>query len=99
MRGQSERPPVAVSVRWELTVKLAGELVISDQRRLHAYVIARGGTVAHAVHGEQDQWTLRLPSNAPTAALALEIIVKALVAAVPADRIDNLLIHGIRRVP
>lgn len=94
--GYSLSEPVRAIPAWRFEVRIKGHLLLSEQAELKAYILGRGGVFRAEDRADHTLWSMEVPADGPTAAVAQLHISTTLARIIRGDRVDTMLI-GLKR--
>lgn len=94
--GRSQNEPVRPPPPWRVDIKIRGNLLLSEQAALKAFVITRGGVIRDEPRGEDIVYLIQMPSAGPNCQRIIAHVADRVAQAVHGDRIEAMIV-GCRR--
>ena len=90
--GYSQNEPLRAIPPWRLEVRIKGNLLLTEQAQLKAYVLQRGGTFRAEDRPDHTLWSIEVSADGATAVIAQQHVTAMLVRIIRGDRIDSILV-------
>lgn len=94
--GHSLNEPLRAIPPWRIEVRIKGNLQLTEQAELKAYVLQRGGIFRAEDRSDHTLWSIDMPADGATAVIAQAHVATTLARIVKGDRVDSALL-GIKR--